>query len=244
MSGAKGFVTATCLALIPALSHAQPWSGDIALGYLATTGNSETSSVNAKGALIFAAERWKNTATFNAVNTYADGQNSAESYIVTEQLDYNFTPHDYAFVSVEWNKDRFAPVRERTSETLGYGRHVLTGPVHVLDLEVGAGARQSQINEQPRYWEDDAIWRAAAKYQWALSPTSSFQQTLKVESGDANTYTESMSALKLAVIGNIYANLSYTVKNNTKTADDTKKTDTQAAVTLSYEFGKTPPPPG
>src|SRR3546814_17182021 len=38
---AKGFAAVACLGLMPALAQAAPWSGDVALGYLATTGRSE-----------------------------------------------------------------------------------------------------------------------------------------------------------------------------------------------------------
>jgi len=237
MKNVKAALVLTALTL-PALAQAEPWSGDVALGYLATTGNSETSSINAKGTLVYAAERWKNTLAAAAVSTYADDESSAENYLVREQLDYNFTPRDYAFLAVEWNKDLFAAIRERTSETVGYGRHVLMGPTHILDLEIGAGARQEKTQERPRQREDDLIGRAAAKYQLNISETSTFLQSLKVETGASNTYTESISQLKLAIIGSLYANLSYTVKNNSNTAPDTKSTDTEAAVTLSYEFGK------
>lgn len=238
MRHAKGFAIAACLGMAPPLAEAAPWSGDVAIGYLATTGNSETSSLNGKFNVVYAQERWKNTLTGSAVNTYADDESSAESYLATEQLDYNFTSRDYAFGAVEWTKDLFAAVRERTSETTGYGRHVLTGPTHFLDLEIGAGARQQQTNDTPRQRNTDFIGRGAAKYRWAITDTTSFSESLKVETGESNTYTESVAALKLQVVGNIYANLSYTIKNNTQSAPDTKKTDTEAAVTMSYEFGK------
>ncbi len=86
--------------------------------------------------------------------------------------------------------------------------------------------------------EDDAIGRAFGKYQWALSETSTFIQTLKVESGAENTFTESVTELKLSVVGNLFAALSYTVKHNSDVPADTKKTDTFSAVNLSYAFGK------
>jgi putative salt-induced outer membrane protein len=238
MMNVKGVVALAVLVAVPTMAQAEPWSGDFALGYLATSGNSETSSINAKGSLVYAADRWKNTLTAAAVNTYADNESSAENYAATEQLDYNFTPRDYAFGAVEWNKDLFAAIRERTSETVGYGRHVLTGPTHLLDLEIGAGARQSQTNDDPRQREDDLIGRGAAKYQWNISQTATFLEALKIESGESNTYVESVTQLKLAIVGNLYANLSYTVKSNTDTAPDTEHTDTETAVTLSYEFGK------
>jgi putative salt-induced outer membrane protein len=238
MMNVKGLVALAVLVAVPTMAQAEPWSGDFALGYLATSGNSETSSINAKGSLVYAADRWKNTLTAAAVNTYADNESSAENYTATEQLDYNFTPRDYAFGAVEWNKDLFAAIRERTSETIGYGRHVLMGSTHLLDLEIGAGARQSQTNDVPRQREDDFIGRGAAKYQWNISQTATFLEALKVETGESNTYVESVTQLKLAIVGNLYANLSYTVKNNSETAPDTEHTDTETAVTLSYEFGK------
>src|SRR3546814_18688553 len=77
---AKGFAAVACLGLMPALAQAAPWSGDVALGYLATTGNSKTSSLNGKFSLIYAQERWKNTLSAAAINTYADNESSAESY--------------------------------------------------------------------------------------------------------------------------------------------------------------------
>ncbi|NGY06977.1 DUF481 domain-containing protein [Solimonas terrae] len=223
---------------MPAMARAAPWSGDVAVGYLATTGNSKTSSLNGKFSLVYAQERWKNTFGASAINTYADNESSAESYTANEQLDYNFTPRDYAFGAVEWNKDLFAAIRERTSETTGYGRHLLIGPVHFLDLEVGLGARQQQTNDVPRQRDDEFIGRGALKYRWAITQTTSLTEALKIESGNSNTYSESATALKLQIVGSLFTNLSYTIKNNTQSAPDTRKTDTEAAVTVSYEFGK------
>ncbi len=238
MKNAKGFAAIAFISLSPTLARAEPWSGDFGLGYLATTGNATTSSLNGKFHLIYAQERWKNSLSGSAVSTYADHESSAENYLATEQLDLNLTPRDYLFGVVEWNKDLFAAIRERTSETVGYGRHVLIGPRHFLDLELGAGARQQQTNEHPRERDDELIERGAAKYQFVITPTTTFGETLKVETGSSNTYSESVSALKLQIVGNVYANLSYTIKNNTQSAPDTKKTDTEAAVSVSYEFGK------
>src|SRR3546814_4936267 len=106
------------------------------------------------------------------------------------QLDYNITTRDYAFVAVEWKKDLLAAIRGRTSETAGYGRHVLIGPTHILDLEVGVGARQQETSDIPRERENEFIERGAAKYRWAITQTTSFTEALKVESGPSNTYTE------------------------------------------------------
>lgn len=111
------------------------------------------------------------------------------------------------------------------------------GPVHELSAEVGVGARQTEENVTG-FKDDDLIGRLAGRYAFIMSPTSSFVQTLKVESGDANTSTESVSELKLAIVGNLHAMLSYTVRHNSEVPATTKKTDTYTAVNLAYSFGK------
>ena len=47
-----------------------------------------------------------------------------------------------------------------------------------------------------------------------------------------------MTELKLSVVGNLFASLSYTIKNNSEVPAGTEQTDTFAAVNLSYAFGK------
>ncbi|SFF36962.1 Protein of unknown function, DUF481 [Fontimonas thermophila] len=82
------------------------------------------------------------------------------------------------------------------------------------------------------------MFRGPAEYGWTLSPTSQFEQSLKIESGAANTSAESASAFKLAIVGNLFATLLYTVKHNTDVPAGTERTDTFSAVNPSYSFGK------
>lgn len=225
------------LVLAPTLAVAQPWSGEVAVGFLATSGNTETRSLNGKIAVDYTKDAWKNSLLATALgNSDSDGS-TAERYTVADKLDYNFSEQDYVFASVEWEKDLFGGIRERTSETVGYGRHVLTGPVHTLDLEAGIGARQTKENVT-NVREDDLIGRFAGKYVWTITETSSFAQTVKVETGDSNTFTESVSELKLSIIGNLAAMISYTLRNNTDVPAGTEKTDSVTAVNLAYAFGK------
>ncbi len=80
------------------------------------------------------------------------------------------------------------------------------------------------------------VGRAGLIYAWQISETSRFAQTLTTEYGDTNTYTESLSELKLSVIGGVFANLAFTVKHNSNVPADTEQTDTISAVSLSYEY--------
>jgi len=206
------------------------WSGDAGVGYIASNGN-------AKLALIYTQDAWQNTFLASALGSSSGSTTTGEQYGASDKLAYNFTANDYAFGTVEWAKDLYGPILERTVETVGYGRHVLTGPTHLLDLEAGIGARQETVNNATEDKNKDVIGRFAGKYTWRISDTSTFGQALKVETGSSNTFTESVSELKVNVVGNVFASASYTLRNNSKVPPGARKTDTITALNLSYAFG-------
>lgn len=225
----------TLLFLATPLAQAGDWKGEAAAGLLSTSGNSETQSINGKILLDYLDVKWKNSFTAVALNNGDEEGTTAERYTVGDKLDYNFTAHDYVFGAIDYEKDLFGGFRERTAETVGYGRHVLTGPVHALDAEIGAGARQTE-EQGTGDKEREAIGRLGGKYQWTISETSAFAQSLKVESGASNTFSEAISELKLSIVGNLFASVSFTARNNSEVPPDTKKTDTVTALSLSYAF--------
>lgn len=225
------------LLLSPALARAD-WKGEAGVGFLTTSGNSESESLNGKFLLDWTQGRWKNSFTGTAINQGDEDGRTAERYTVGDKLDWHLDPRDYLFGAVDWEKDLFGGFRERTAETAGYGRHILTGPVHLLDAEIGAGVRQTEEQDTGDK-ESEAIGRIGGKYQWKIADHSALAQSVKVEYGKSNTFTESISELKLSIVGNLFASLSFTLRNNSDVPPDTKKTDTFTAVNLSYAFGGT-----
>ena len=228
-------VMAVLITFASSTALAGEWKGEAGAGLLTTSGNSETQSLNGSFVLEFLAKPWKNTFSASGINNGDEEGRTAERYAVGNKTDWDFTERDYIFLSLEWEKDLFGGIRERTSETAGYGRHVLTGPAHLLDTEIGVGARQTE-EQDTGIEEEEVIGRLSGKYQWLISDTSTFSQNLKVEHGSSNTFTEAVTALKLSIIGNLFAKISFTARNNTDVPADTKKTDTETAISLSYAF--------
>lgn len=231
----------TVLALVaaPGVALATPngWSGDFGLGYIASSGNTKNSTANAKLGLIYTQNVWKNTFLATALGTSSNSVSTGEQYGIADKQAYDFTPDDYVFGSVEWTKDLKGPIERRFVEAVGYGRHVLSGPEHFLDLEAGVGARQETVNNAAEDKNNNLIGRFGAKYGWKISETTHFSEALKIESGRSDTFTESVTELKVNVVGNLFAGLSYTLRNNSKVPVGAKKTDTITALNLSYAFG-------
>jgi len=59
---------------------------------------------------------------------------------------------------------------------------------------------------------------------------------LTIESGQENTYTESVTAISAQVVGNLALVASYTIKNNSDVLPLIEKTDTYTAISLEYTF--------
>lgn len=220
-----------------AAEPAQGFSGEASLGVLATSGNTDTRSVNAKLALDARRGHWKHAGTAAALAAQQDDLTTDERYSLGYKLSYDFNAHDYAFASVSYDNDRFAGIAQRNTEALGYGRRLLTLEKHLLDVEIGAGATQIKQAE-PAGRENSVVALLNAKYQWLISGSSQFTQTLKVEHSRTTTFINPVSELKLTVAGNLFATLGYELRHNTEVPAANFKTDTLVSVNLGYGFGK------
>lgn len=217
-----------------ATEEAGPWSGKVTLGYLATDGNTDNTSLNSGFDVDYTTRKWLHGLSGSAVNATQGGASTAENYVLGWKTEYNFSATNYAFGRVDWRKDRFSGYDQQLSETVGYGRRLLETERHILNAEIGAGARQLDLPDGTS--EDDVILRGGIDYVWQFSETAQFTQDLVVESGDTNTFLESISAIKATLIGDLALVASYTIRNNSDVPVGTEKTDTFTALSLEYGF--------
>ncbi len=211
-------------------------TGEASVGFLNTTGNTQTRTLNARGMVEYKDGAWGHSAHVAALSAQKSKVTSDERYNAGYKATYDFTRRDYLFGSVDYDNDRFAGIIERTTEAVGYGRRLLTLEKHKLDAEIGAGLTQQKLST--RQTENSAVGLFNAKYQWLISPTSTFSQTLKVEKSKNNTFINPVSALKLVITGQLFTTLSYEVRTNTEVPAGTHKTDTLSSINLGYSFGK------
>jgi putative salt-induced outer membrane protein len=210
------------------------FSGKFELGYLATSGNTDTSSLNSKLAVGWEARKWRHSAGLGVVRAEDSGVLKTERFTASAKSDYKFNEFDYLFVTVNYDKDEFAGYARRTSEAVGYGRRLIGTPAHQLEAELGVGARQTEPVLGPD--SDETILRLAGKYVWKFSAAGEFLQTVVMEKGGDNTYSESVSSLKAALTGRLGLKVSYTIKNNSDVLPGLERTDTATAVGIEYSF--------
>jgi len=214
--------------------EASPWAGKVTMGYLATSGNTETTTLNSGFEVGYTAGKWLHVAQAAAINASEDNVTTAEAYDLGWKSERNLTDHDFLFGRLSWRKDRFGGFDTQFSQSVGYGRRLLNLDRHKLNAEIGAGARQSTRQDDTK--ESETILRGGLYYKWILSETADFRQDLTVEGGDKNTYLESVTALSARLFGDLALVASYTVKHNTDVPPLTEKTDTHTALALEYAF--------
>ncbi len=211
-----------------------PWSGKAALGYLATSGNTENSNLNSSFEIGYRTGDWQHGLEAFAIHATEGNSTTAEAYELGWKSERNLTEQDFLFGRANWRKDRFSGYNTQLSESVGYGRRLIHSNTHKLSAEVGLGARQSELSDGTE--EEEIIVRGGLSYKWIFSETAEFNQDFVVESGGKNTYLESVSALKANLVGSLALVASYTVKNNSEVPVGTEKTDTYSALAIEYAF--------
>lgn len=211
-----------------------PWTGNATLGYLATSGNTENTTMNSGFEVGYASGKWAHLLKAAAITASENKVSTAEAYSVGWKSERNLTDHDFLFGRLDWRKDEFSAYNTQFSQTVGYGRRLIESKKHKLNAEVGFGARQSTL--QIGGDENETVYTAGGYYRWQFSETAQFRQDLKVEAGKLNTYAESETAISAKLVGELALVASYTIKNNSDVPPDTEKTDTYTALSLEYTF--------
>jgi len=215
-------------------SEESPWSGKVSLGYLATTGNTENSNLNGNFEVGYATGNWAHVLDAYSINATEDKETTAEAYGAGWLSRRSLSAENFLFGRLNYRNDRFSGFPTQFSQSAGYGRRVINTAAHALNLEVGAGARQSERADGVN--EDDFIINGRLAYKWTFSETASFTQDFVVEHGEKNTYLQSVSEVRARLVGQLALVASYTVKNNSDVPAGSVNTDTWSALSLEYAF--------
>jgi len=214
-----------------------PWSGDLELGYVATSGNTKTQTIQSKADVRREVDLWRYTINFDSLNTSEDGDRSAERYFLSNKLDYKYSDRAYLFGYASYTDDRFSGFDYQAVAAAGWGYRILAQDTMTWDAEIGPGYRKNKVEKGADASDDsEAILRGYTQFKWKLSPTATFSQELQVETGSDNTISKSVTALRANIIGALAMKLAYTVKYTQDVPHGHKHADTETSVTLVYSF--------
>jgi putative salt-induced outer membrane protein len=210
------------------------WKAAAELGYVETSGNSETENLNAKLYGSIAYNAWEHALHLETLNSSSNDVRSAERYLANGQSDYFINERTYALGVATWEKDKFDGFDHQASVALGLGYKVIQDADMQLSVELAPGYRYSKLESGDK--EEDAIIRVAETFSWKLTENSTLDQTFSTEAGDSNTVTRFGAALTSQVAGDLSMKVGYYLKHNSDVADGKDKTDRETSVTLVYKI--------
>ncbi|MCK9506138.1 MAG: DUF481 domain-containing protein [Porticoccaceae bacterium] len=237
----KKLMMAGLVALMPmaaaqaASDTEKTWRGEGDLAFNKASGNSSSEALLAKLKLVYERERWTHSGQIEAINTSENDARSAESYTLRGKSDYAISETLYGFGAFRYEDNRFSGYQYQASLSGGLGVHVINTDVAQFDIEGGLGYRKSEEMASGETF-DEAIAIAAARYYRTITETTRFESDVNVESGQDNTYLESVVGVKVKINASLALKVAYTVKHNTDVPDGTKNTDTLTSVGLNYSF--------
>lgn len=209
------------------------WKGEAELGYISTSGNTDTETLNAKAKAINERDKWKHTFIAEATKASDSGTVTAQRSFLSGKTAYKFGKKSYVFGLLEYEDDRFSGYDYQANLIIGYGQNLIKNDMLAWDAEIGAGTKQSELNTGEK--SNEGIAYVGTEVDWKISKSASFNEKLTVESGDA-TITKSVSALKAKINSSLASKITYTVKHVSEVPVGVEKTDKELAVTLVYSF--------
>lgn len=213
------------------------WSGSAGLSYLATTGNSDTSTLGFDFDLKRVPQPWGLEFTASYLKSSDSGDTTAERYGAVLRGDRKLSERWSVFLSGGAGKDRFAGFDFRGVLSAGANYKMLLGPKFLLDFDMGL----TWTSEQRIAAEDlDYLGGVGAlNFAWIPREGTTLSQKIKYfpNFDDASNWRLfSETAFQSAVAGPISIKLSYEVRYQNKPVPGFKETDTTAKAALVVSF--------
>jgi len=218
-------------------------SGQVELGIVSTSGNTETRSWNLNGELLYAAGPWEHEGSVRYLRTSDAEATTADRTLVRGESRRAISDRDFVFVALRYERDRFSGFDYRVTERLGYGRDLLVGEPLAWEFEVGLGSRQSRELE---VFADgvvtgggsttEFIGAVATALTWTISDTARLTEEVSVDGGSGGTVSQSITALTADLVSDFALRLSFDAKHTSEVPPDRDKLDTVTSATLVFSF--------
>ena len=222
-----------------AADEIKPFTMDGEFGYIATTGNTETTSIKGKLSAHQELPQWSND--FNVEALYKKDvinnveQTTAQKYFLSGQGNYKLENPDHRiFGFASYEDDKFSSFNYQATLAAGWSQKLWEDEKSQFNYSFGPGYSFSETPDGED--QSSLIVRAALDYQWKISDTANFKQLLSTELGSDNTKSKSETSVSAQISGGVSLKVSLILDHNSDVADDIDNLDTQTAVTLVYSF--------
>jgi len=225
--------------------NAETIKGEAELGFVSTSGNSETENINAKLKLLKETNTWRHEANITALSSSSEDQDSgetsttAEKYTADIKSDRKLSERSYIYSLATYEDDRFTGFDYQATAGVGYGYEVLADQTKTLALEIGPGYRYNAVAGGED--EDEATLRVGEKFDWQFSDTAKLKQYVIVEGGEENIITNFGVSVESALTGTLALKIGVDAKYTDEVPTDSNgdkrdHMDTETYASVIYSF--------
>jgi len=211
------------------------WDGSAELGFIDTSGNTDTQSTNGAFKVKHKGEQWDKALKLTALTSKEDGVTSKEKYNGEINLDRNFDARSYLAITGTQERARFSGFEYQSTASVGYGYRVINEDKMKLAFEAAPGYRRDKLKESGDI-NEDTILRIDADFSWTIQKGVEFTEEFVAELGEENSTYKSETGLKSQINGSLATKLTYKIKYVDEVPPENKNTDREFGVTLVYSF--------
>jgi len=209
-------------------------SSEVELGAVVTTGNTENENLNFRGEVDWRDGSWEYGFLIDGFRSSQEDRLTANRMYYVADAEFHLNEDSFILTRLAHEDDEFSGYDYQSDFSVSYGHNLLTARENMaLTLNVGAGARRSK-SEDGMFSE--AILRLAGDYEWNISESATFGQTLSAESGDKTSIFRSESSIETRILDNLSLRFSFNIKHQTEVPRNREKTDTETAITFVMNF--------
>jgi putative salt-induced outer membrane protein len=217
------------------------------LGFIFTSGNTETTSANGALNAKQELEMWSNEFTFKALykKDTVDGveTTSADKKFASAQGNYKLeNPEHRLFGFASYEDDRFSEFDFQSTLAVGWNQKLWKDDTSSFEFSIGPGysfADRFVIDIDGNLTtesENGVLVRGAFAYGYSLSETAKFTQTFSTEVGSNNTKSRAESAVSAKIAGGLSMKVALKLDHNSDVTGVRDNLDTEASVNLVYTF--------
>lgn len=227
------------------------WKGSGELGFVSSSGNTRSDSINGRLGVRYEDEDWKHqfhVAGFRQRNETMvladpDDPDSAERRLQVNANRYELAGstarkidrRNSVFTALRYENDDFAAYDWQATVSVGWGHQAIRTDATQLYFEVGPGYRRVKEAGSGQI-ETDLIGRGRANFETRITDNTSLTDTLLVEAGSDNTFIQNDFGVKVAMNSRFAIKAGLQVRHNTDVPPERKKTDRLTTVNLVYDF--------
>jgi len=212
------------------------WKGIGEFGYVSTSGNTDTDSLNLRLEFTKETEAWRFRLGGTALTSSKDGDKDAERYTAETQVDRKLNEKSYLFGVYRYDADKFGAYDPQQSVTVGYGRELMRSDRHQLNGEIGIGYRKSEATDGSETI-DEMIGRFLLGDTWTITANTAWNNRLLIETGSDNTFSQFNTGLVVSMSERFALKLGWEYRHNSDIPLSViDKTDTLTTANLVYSF--------